>query len=211
MLAVRRWQSVQTAMRLGAELPRSRMPVLLGGAIVALTIAVDRRDLRPAIAGFTCLVNHRKSQGCRRNAPNYLGNVALSAFSAPEHCRCWAGTVRCQSGSRCCRWSGPRWRFWLSGWVAGGRAVFGPPRGSRFSLSDGRPRVSRHSSWRSPCSSARRQPFAGLPQVERLGAVVGVLRRSDLPLAFEVRAGDAVESGVARQRSRGGGRMFARC
>ncbi len=40
VLAVRRWQSVQTAMRLGAELPKSRMPVLLGGVIVAVTIAV---------------------------------------------------------------------------------------------------------------------------------------------------------------------------
>jgi putative membrane protein len=40
VLAVRRWNSVQTAMRQGVELPRSRMPVLLGGAIVVLTIAL---------------------------------------------------------------------------------------------------------------------------------------------------------------------------
>ena len=40
VLAVRRWRSVQTAMQEGAELPRSCMPVLLGSAIVALTIAL---------------------------------------------------------------------------------------------------------------------------------------------------------------------------
>src|SRR5258705_1587090 len=40
VLAVRRWQHVQTAMRRGAELPRSRMPVLLGVVVVAVTIAV---------------------------------------------------------------------------------------------------------------------------------------------------------------------------
>lgn len=40
VLAVRRWRSVQTAMQEGVELPRSLMPVLLGGAIVALTIAL---------------------------------------------------------------------------------------------------------------------------------------------------------------------------
>jgi putative membrane protein len=40
VLAVRRWRDVQAAMREGAELPRSRLPVLLGGAIVALTIAL---------------------------------------------------------------------------------------------------------------------------------------------------------------------------
>jgi putative membrane protein len=40
VLAVRRWQEVQAAMRAGAELPRSWMPVLLGGAIVVLTIAL---------------------------------------------------------------------------------------------------------------------------------------------------------------------------
>lgn len=40
VLAVRRWRKVQTAMQEGAELPRSLMPVLLGGAIVALTLAL---------------------------------------------------------------------------------------------------------------------------------------------------------------------------
>ena len=40
VLAVRRWQGVQSAMRRGAELPRSRMPVLLGVVVVAVTIAV---------------------------------------------------------------------------------------------------------------------------------------------------------------------------
>jgi putative membrane protein len=40
VLAVRRWQRVQAAMREGAELPRSWMPVLLAGAIVVLTIAL---------------------------------------------------------------------------------------------------------------------------------------------------------------------------
>ncbi len=40
VLAVRRWRDVQTAMRAGRDLPRSRMPMLLGGAIVALTIAL---------------------------------------------------------------------------------------------------------------------------------------------------------------------------
>jgi putative membrane protein len=40
VLAVRRWQAVQAAMHKGAELPRSRMPALLGGAIVVLTIAL---------------------------------------------------------------------------------------------------------------------------------------------------------------------------
>jgi putative membrane protein len=40
VLAVRRWQEVQAAMREGAELPRSWMPVLLGSAIVVLTIAL---------------------------------------------------------------------------------------------------------------------------------------------------------------------------
>ncbi len=40
VLAVRRWRSVQTAMQQGAELPRSQMPILFGGAIVVLTIAL---------------------------------------------------------------------------------------------------------------------------------------------------------------------------
>jgi putative membrane protein len=40
VLAVQRWRRVQAAMYEGVELPRSLMPVLLGGAIVALTIAL---------------------------------------------------------------------------------------------------------------------------------------------------------------------------
>jgi inner membrane protein YidH len=40
VLAVRRWQSVQIAMRRGVELPRSWMPVLLGCLVVAVTIAL---------------------------------------------------------------------------------------------------------------------------------------------------------------------------
>jgi len=40
VLAVQRWRGVQAAMQNGVELPRSLMPVLLGGAIVALTIAL---------------------------------------------------------------------------------------------------------------------------------------------------------------------------
>lgn len=40
VLAVARWRRVQAAMQEGIELPRSLMPVLLGGAIVALTIAL---------------------------------------------------------------------------------------------------------------------------------------------------------------------------
>ena len=40
VLAVARWRGVQAAMHDGAELPRSWMPVLLGGAIAVLTIAL---------------------------------------------------------------------------------------------------------------------------------------------------------------------------
>lgn len=40
VLAVLRWRAVQAAMQKGVELPRSLMPVLLGGAIVVLTIAL---------------------------------------------------------------------------------------------------------------------------------------------------------------------------
>jgi putative membrane protein len=40
VLAVRRWRGVQAAMSEGAALPRSHMPVLLGGAIVVLTVAL---------------------------------------------------------------------------------------------------------------------------------------------------------------------------
>jgi putative membrane protein len=40
VLAVRRWQNVQDAMRRGVELPRSRMPMLLGCVVVAATIAL---------------------------------------------------------------------------------------------------------------------------------------------------------------------------
>jgi putative membrane protein len=40
VLAVRRWQRVQTAMRRGADLPPSRLPVLLGGALLVVAILV---------------------------------------------------------------------------------------------------------------------------------------------------------------------------
>jgi inner membrane protein YidH len=40
MLAVRRWQRVQAAMRRDADLPPTRLPVLLGGALLAVTILV---------------------------------------------------------------------------------------------------------------------------------------------------------------------------
>ena len=40
VLAVRRWQHVQAAMRQGAELPTSRMPAFLGAVIVVITLAV---------------------------------------------------------------------------------------------------------------------------------------------------------------------------
>jgi putative membrane protein len=39
-LAVRRWQRVQAAMRRDADLPPTRAPVLLGGALVAMTMLV---------------------------------------------------------------------------------------------------------------------------------------------------------------------------
>ena len=39
-LAVRRWRRVQTAMRQGADLPPSRMPMLLGAAILAVAILI---------------------------------------------------------------------------------------------------------------------------------------------------------------------------
>jgi putative membrane protein len=39
-LAVRRWKSVQTAMRRGGDLPPPRLPVLLGVAILAVTILI---------------------------------------------------------------------------------------------------------------------------------------------------------------------------
>jgi putative membrane protein len=40
VLAVRRWQNVQIAMRRGVELPRSWMPVLLACVVVAVTVAL---------------------------------------------------------------------------------------------------------------------------------------------------------------------------
>jgi putative membrane protein len=40
VLAVRRWQQVQTAMRRNADLPPSRLPVLLGGALLAMTVVL---------------------------------------------------------------------------------------------------------------------------------------------------------------------------
>lgn len=39
-LAVRRWQRVQAAMRRGEDLPPTRVPMVLGGAVVAVTLAV---------------------------------------------------------------------------------------------------------------------------------------------------------------------------
>ncbi|MGE2729596.1 YidH family protein [Mycolicibacterium vaccae] len=39
-LAVRRWQQVQAAMRRGDDLPATRVPALLGGALLVLTVAV---------------------------------------------------------------------------------------------------------------------------------------------------------------------------
>ncbi|CAJ1510828.1 YidH family protein [[Mycobacterium] burgundiense] len=39
-LAVHRWQRVQTAMRRGDELPATRVPLLLGGAIFVVTVVV---------------------------------------------------------------------------------------------------------------------------------------------------------------------------
>ena len=39
-LAVRRWQRVQTAIRRGDDLPPTHVPVLLGGAIFAVTLVV---------------------------------------------------------------------------------------------------------------------------------------------------------------------------
>lgn len=39
-LAVRRWQRVQTAMRRDEDLPPTRVPLLLGGAILAVTVVV---------------------------------------------------------------------------------------------------------------------------------------------------------------------------
>jgi putative membrane protein len=40
VLAVVRWQRVQAAMRRGSDLPRSRMPVLLGAVILAVAVLV---------------------------------------------------------------------------------------------------------------------------------------------------------------------------
>lgn len=40
VLAVSRWQQVQTAMRRGEDLPRTRVPALLGVGIFAITVAV---------------------------------------------------------------------------------------------------------------------------------------------------------------------------
>lgn len=39
-LAVRRWQHVQTAMRRSADLPASRLPILLAGALLAVTVVL---------------------------------------------------------------------------------------------------------------------------------------------------------------------------
>lgn len=40
VLAIRRWQQVQAAMRRGADLPPSRMPLILGAAILTAAILV---------------------------------------------------------------------------------------------------------------------------------------------------------------------------
>lgn len=40
VLSIRRWQQVQTAMREGADLPPSRMPLFLGAAILTAAILV---------------------------------------------------------------------------------------------------------------------------------------------------------------------------
>ena len=40
VLAIRRWQQVQAAMRRGADLPPSRMPLILGAAILTVAILV---------------------------------------------------------------------------------------------------------------------------------------------------------------------------
>ncbi|WP_326548622.1 DUF202 domain-containing protein [Mycolicibacterium sp. ND9-15] len=39
-LAVRRWQQVQAAMRRGEDLPRTHVPLMLGGALLVLTTVV---------------------------------------------------------------------------------------------------------------------------------------------------------------------------
>jgi putative membrane protein len=38
LLAVRRWQQVQDAMRRDADLPISRLPMLVGGVLLTLTV-----------------------------------------------------------------------------------------------------------------------------------------------------------------------------
>lgn len=40
VLSIRRWQQVQAAMRKGADLPPSRMPLILGAAILTAAILV---------------------------------------------------------------------------------------------------------------------------------------------------------------------------
>jgi putative membrane protein len=50
-LAVRRWQRVQGAMRRDAELPPTRLPALLGGALLAMTILVLVVLLVPSAMG----------------------------------------------------------------------------------------------------------------------------------------------------------------
>ena len=40
VLAVRRWQQVQSAMRRDADLPQSRMPLLLAGTILAVALLI---------------------------------------------------------------------------------------------------------------------------------------------------------------------------
>jgi putative membrane protein len=48
-LAVRRWQRVQAATRRDADLPPTRLPVLLGSALLAVTILVLAVLLLPPI------------------------------------------------------------------------------------------------------------------------------------------------------------------
>ncbi|GAA1289645.1 hypothetical protein GCM10009609_66320 [Pseudonocardia aurantiaca] len=50
-LAVRRWQRIQAAMRLDADLPPTRLPVLLGGGLLAVAILVLVVHLVPQPVG----------------------------------------------------------------------------------------------------------------------------------------------------------------
>jgi putative membrane protein len=50
-LAVRRWQRIQAAMRRDADLPPTRLPVLLGGGLLAVAILVLVVHLVPQPVG----------------------------------------------------------------------------------------------------------------------------------------------------------------